>query len=189
MELIEKTLRSERVFEGRILSVRVDTVLLPDGKESTREIVEHNGAVAVLAVDDEGFVYLVRQYRKPVGETLLEIPAGKLEPGEDPLDCARRELLEETGLVAQQWQRVFRYYSTPGFTSEVVHVYIAKDVEQRTAKPESDEFVEVVKMRVEEAYEKVRDGTIRDGKSIIAIQHLVLDACAESVAEEQGEGL
>jgi len=177
MDFVEKTLRSDKVFAGKILSVRVDTVLLPDGKESTREVVEHNGAVAVLAVDPEGSVYLVRQYRKPVEEVLLEIPAGKLEPGEDPLECARRELLEETGLVARRWEQVFRYYSTPGFTTEVVHVYVARDVEQHRAAPESDEFLEVVKMPLAEAYEKVLDGTIRDGKSIVAIQHLVLSRC------------
>jgi len=176
MDCIEKTVRSDRVFQGKILSVRVDTVLLPDGREATREIVEHNGAVAVIALDDEGFVYLVKQYRKPVEEVLLEIPAGKLDPGEDPLDCARRELSEETGLVAGEWERIFKYYSTPGFTSEVVHVYVARDVEQHAANPESDEFVEVVRMPLDEAYRKVLDGTIRDGKSIVAIQHLVMRA-------------
>ncbi len=189
MDFVEKTLHSDKVFTGKIMSVRVDTVLLPDGKRSTREIVEHNGAVAVVAVDSEGAVYLVRQFRKPVEEVLLEIPAGKLEPGEDPLECARRELLEETGLVARDWTRVFRYYSTPGFTSEVVHVYVARDVEQHAAAPESDEFLEVVKMPLDEAYEKVIDGTIKDGKSIVAIQHLVLDGGRESVSKDRGEGL
>lgn len=170
----EKTLQSERIFEGRILNLRVDTVALPDGQKATREIVEHRGAVAVIAIDEDEMIYLVRQYRKPVEEVLLEIPAGKLEQGEDPRECAGRELLEETGLTAEYLQEVFVYYTTPGFTNEAIHVFVATGLTRQEANPDADEFLEVVGIPLKEAYQKVTQGVIKDGKSIVAIQHLML---------------
>ncbi|NLU50492.1 MAG: NUDIX hydrolase [Syntrophomonadaceae bacterium] len=174
MAVAEKTLHSERIFSGKILNLRVDTVALPGGQSATREIVEHPGAVGIIAVDEDETVYLVRQYRKPVEEALLEIPAGKLEPEEDPLECARRELLEETGLIAESLEEVLAYYTTPGFTSERLHIFVARQLKPGKSNPDQDEFLELVKMPLDEAYQKIAGGDIKDGKSIIAIQHLVL---------------
>ena len=125
----ERTISSERVYEGKIIGVRVDTVELPSGRETKREIVEHSGATAIVAVDSEGDVLLVRQYRKPVEKALLEIPAGGIEAGEDPLDCARRELAEETGFAAGRWDKLGIFYTTPGFCTEEMHVFLATGLE------------------------------------------------------------
>lgn len=171
MDLKEKTLHSREIFAGRILRLRLDTVELPDGKHGTREIVEHAGAVAVVALDSEGRIVMVRQYRKPVEQVLLEIPAGTLEDGEGPLDCARRELKEETGLTADHWEKVLTYYSTPGFTDERLHIFLATGLTGGSTQTDHDEFVETVLMPLGEAYHKIFTGQIADGKSIIGIQY------------------
>ncbi len=171
MDLEEKTSSSERIYEGKIIKVRIDEVILPDGRKGKREIVEHSGAVAILPIDEQYRVWLVRQYRKAVGQVLLEIPAGTLEIGEDPLDCARRELEEETGLRADTWEKLLEYYCAPGFCDEKSHIYIARNFFSGTANPDGDEFLEVVQMPLEAAYELISTGQIIDGKSIIAIQH------------------
>jgi ADP-ribose pyrophosphatase len=171
---VEKTVSSDKIFSGKILNLRVDTVEMPDGSTATREIVEHHGAVAVAAVDAEGMIYLVRQYRKPVEEVLLEIPAGKLEIGEDAVECAHRELLEETGLKAESLEKVFTYYTTPGFTTEAIHIFVASGLTQYEAQPDEDEFLDLVKLPLDEAYAMIRSGEIKDGKSIVALQHLKL---------------
>ncbi|MEW6541738.1 MAG: NUDIX hydrolase [Bacillota bacterium] len=173
MDLKEKRLSSEYVFQGNILRVRVDTVLLPDGRTGSREVVEYAGAVAVVALDALGRVVLVRQYRYPVGEELLEIPAGKLEAGEDPLACARRELLEETGFAARDWRLVCSYYSTPGFTSERMHVFLATELEPKEASADADEFIEVDLVPLEKALAMIGEGTIRDGKSLVGLLTVV----------------
>ena len=142
MDFTEVRKSSKTIFEGKIVKVRVDTVELPNGKESTRECIEHPGAVAVIAQDNQNRICLVRQYRYPVSQQLLEIPAGKLSPGEDPLECARRELLEETGIVAKSWEKLYCYYSTPGFTDEIMHLYLATDLTRGASQPDEDEFLE-----------------------------------------------
>lgn len=172
MNLLEKTIASQPIFAGRIIKVSVDTVELPDGSVSTREIVRHQGAVAVLPVDEEGQVWLVRQYRKPVERVLLEIPAGTLEPGEDPEQCAVRELEEETGLSAGSWEKILSYYSAPGFSDEYLHIYLARDLRPGHSHPDRDEFLEAVKMPWRDAYQAIFQGDIADGKSIIALQYL-----------------
>lgn len=171
MDLYEKTISSQQIFAGRIINVKVDTVKLPDGTTSTREIVAHAGAVAVIPVDQDGSVWLVRQYRKPVEKVLLEIPAGTMEPGENPQDCAVRELEEETGLSAAVWEPILSYYSAPGFCDEQLHLYLARDLKTGTSHTDRDEFVEVVKMSLDDAYQAIFSGEIIDGKSIIAIQY------------------
>ena len=172
MNFEEKTIASEQIFSGRIVKLRVDKVELPNGKTSTREIVEHAGAVGILPVDNEEMVWLVRQYRKPLERVLLEIPAGTLEPGENPLDCAIRELEEETGLHAGQWERILGYHSAPGFCDEYLHLYLARELSAGKMDLDQDEFVQPVKMALEEAYQAIFTGQIVDGKSIIAIQYL-----------------
>jgi ADP-ribose pyrophosphatase len=165
----ENVLASTTVYRGRIFNVRVDTVTFPDGRTGTREIVEYPGAVVVVALDDAEQVLLVRQYRHAVGRELLELPAGKLEPGEDPLVCARRELAEETGYAAREWQFLLEYYSTPGFTTEKMFLYRAAGLEATGPAPDSDEFIQVVKVPLGRALEMVAAGEICDAKSIVGL--------------------
>ncbi len=171
MDLFEKTLQSQEIFRGRILNLRVDRVVLPDGNESTREIVEHSGAVAIVAIDENKDIWLVKQYRKAVEEVLMEIPAGTLEKGEDPLECAQRELAEETGLQARNWQRILSYYSAPGFVTEKLHLFLAADFIEGNNNLDRDEFLYTVKMPLDKAYDAIFSGDIKDGKSIIGIQY------------------
>lgn len=171
MELNEKTISSRSIFRGKIIKLKVDTVQLPDGRESTREIIEHRGAVAIVAVNDDKDIFLVRQYRKPVENVLLEIPAGTMEIDEDPMDCARRELSEETGLTASSWEPIVSYYSAPGFCDEKLHLYMATGLKPGETHPDQDEFLELIKIPLREAYDLILNGTIVDGKSIIGIQY------------------
>jgi ADP-ribose pyrophosphatase len=171
MDLREDTLASKDIFSGRIIKVRVDTVSLPGGGQSTREVVEHAGAVAIVAVDEDDNIIMVQQYRKPVEAVLLEIPAGTMEDNEDPFECARRELQEETGFTAEHWTKILSYYSAPGFTDEHLHLYMAAGLTGGEKNPDEDEFVETVRMPLNEAYRMIFDGKIADGKSIIGIQY------------------
>lgn len=174
MHLEEKTIESQSIFKGRIIEVKLDRVRLPDGKESTRELVLHAGAVAIIAIDAADSVYLVRQYRKPLERALIEIPAGTLEAGEDPLHCAQRELEEEIGMKAEHWVKLLSYYSAPGFCNEVLHIFMATGLTAGQTHLDCDEFVETVVMPLEKAYEAISQGQIVDGKSIIAIQTVQL---------------
>ncbi|MGI6469016.1 MAG: NUDIX hydrolase [Syntrophomonadaceae bacterium] len=148
-------------------------MLLPGGEESTREIVLHAGAVAIVAIDDDDNLYMVRQYRKPVEKTLVEIPAGTLEEGEDPLHCAQRELEEEVGMKAKHWEKLVSYYSAPGFCNEHMHLFLATGLTPGTVHLDADEFVERVIMPLDEAAKAMASGEIMDGKSIIGIQYLL----------------
>ncbi|MGI5921343.1 MAG: NUDIX domain-containing protein [Syntrophomonadaceae bacterium] len=171
MDLTEKTIDSRRIFDGRIIKVKVDTVSIPNGGQSTREIVEHRGAVAIVPIYADGDICMVRQYRKPAEAVLLEIPAGTLEENEEPLKCAQRELAEETGLKAQNWEKVLHFYSAPGFSTEVIHLYLAVGLTTGDTNPDADEFIQLEKIPLKTAYEMIFDGRIIDGKSIIGIQH------------------
>lgn len=167
----EKTIKSKAIFQGKILNLRVDTVILPDGREATREIVEHKGASAIVAIDDNNNIYMIGQYRKPIDEITLEIPAGIMEDGEEAIECAKRELQEETGLSAKNWEKVLSYYSAVGFCNELIHVYLASDLQKGEENPDQDEFLDIQCMPLEEAYQSIFTGKIIDGKSIIGIQH------------------
>ncbi|RJQ05473.1 MAG: NUDIX hydrolase [Bacillota bacterium] len=160
------------MFEGRVVSLRVDEVILtPGGRRARREVVEHPGAVGVVPVTAEGEVVLVRQYRYSVGEPLLEIPAGTIEPGEDPDDTVSRELAEETGYVAGETRRLASLYSSPGFCNEVIHIYLAL-VDPRPAElpaPDADEHLEVVMMPLDDAVALARSGGFKDAKSTVGI--------------------
>lgn len=173
MELSETTIETKEIFTGRIIKVRVDTVRLPDGRQSTREVVEHAGAVAVVAVDNDNNIIMVRQYRKPVEKILLEIPAGTMEKDEDPLVCAQRELKEETGFTAKHWKKILSYYSAPGFTDEYLHLYLASGLIGGEIELDEDEFVETIRLPLPEAYRMIAEGRIADGKSIIGIQYAI----------------
>lgn len=167
--LIEKPVASEQLYEGRIINLRRDTVILPNGKTAIREVVEHPGAVAIVPVAADGRVILVRQFRHPVGQVLLEIPAGKLDKGEDPDDCARRELEEETGFAAANLKRMASIVTTPGFTNEIIHIYLATGLTPTTQHPDEDEFLAV------EPYDRgqIRDlivaGELVDAKTILGL--------------------
>ncbi len=173
--LQEKTLSSSYLYRGKIVNVRQDRVALSENREAFREIVEHPGAVAILALDNKGGVILVKQHRQPAGKILLEIPAGKLEPDEDPLKCAQRELLEETGLKGSKWQKLFSFYPSPGFCDEIIHLFQAKGLETALS-PTSDpeERIATVASSLQEAWEMIEKGDIKDGKTIIALQQAML---------------
>jgi ADP-ribose pyrophosphatase len=165
--LLEAKISGERVFEGRILDLEVDRVRLASGTETTREVVRHAGAAVILPVFPDGRVGLVRQYRYPMAEILLELPAGKLDPGETPAECAARELAEEIGWRAGRIHELGSFFTTPGFTDEVLHAYVATELEPALGiEADPDEAIEIVTMTVDEAFTACRDGQIRDGKTI-----------------------
>ncbi len=164
----ERVLGTRRVYDGRVVSLRVDDVTLPGGGKTQREIVEHRGAVAVVPVAG-GDVYLVRQYRRAAGRALLEIPAGTLEPGERPAQALRRELAEEIGVRAARVRRLAAFYPSPGFLTEIVHLYLATDLRPARRQAEEDEDLEVVRVSLRRAMSLVNRGEIRDAKSIIGL--------------------
>jgi len=168
MDFSEKLIKSEHKYSGIIVDVRVDTVSLPNGNTAKREIVTHPGGVTVLPVDDNGDVYLVRQYRYAYGRHLLEAPAGKLESGENPLECAVRELSEETGASAKELIFLGDIYPSPGFCDESLYIYLATGLTFALAHPDEDEFLSVVKIPLAELYKKIASLEIHDAKTIVA---------------------
>jgi ADP-ribose pyrophosphatase len=169
----EKTVERKLVYEGRIINLRVDKVLLPNGREALREIVEHPGAVAVIPVLPDGRIVLVRQFRKPVEEALLEIPAGKLEKEENPETCAMRELEEETGFRAGKLEKIFKFFPSPGFSDECIHLFKAAELQKGKMNPEHDELIETVILTPSEIVKLIEEGKIKDGKTIIAAFYLL----------------
>ncbi|MDD3839174.1 MAG: NUDIX hydrolase [Clostridia bacterium] len=169
MELYEKTIDSKKIFDGKIIKLKVDTVLLPDGKKSTREIVNHPGAVAILPLTDKNELIMVKQYRKPIERVLLEVPAGKLDEDELPEECAERELEEETGLTAEKLINLSSIYTTPGFSDEVIHLFIATGLKKGRANSDDDEFLEVVKIPFNKVMEMIEQNLIMDSKTINCI--------------------
>ncbi len=166
---MEKTLKTEWIYRGRVVNLKIDEVELPNGRKSKREIIVHRGAAAILPIDDDGNIVMVKQYRKPAEKILLEIPAGTLEEGEDPLECAKRELIEETGFAAREFTPLISFYSTPGFTTERLHIYIAKGLYEESGEMDFDEFIEIEKIPFNEALSMVLEGKIEDAKTIIGI--------------------
>jgi len=167
--LTEKELSSKLVFDGNLLKVYSDKVELPNGKEGEREYIKHPGAVAVVPITESGKIILVRQYRYAAGKALLEIPAGKLDKGEKPEECALRELEEETGYVAKTLQKLSSIYTTPGFTNEIIHLYIAENLTFAKQKLDEDEFLNVEIYTKEEVKKMIMDGRINDSKSMLAL--------------------
>jgi len=164
----ERTLSSTHTWAGHRIRVRVDEVERSDGHRTTREIVEHPGAVAMLAWDGERLA-MVRQWRHATGQVLLEIPAGTLEPGEPPAETARRELAEEVGLAATKWVAGPRFYTAPGFCTELMHLYLATGLTDATAEADADELIEPSWLSLEDARAAVDDGRIADAKTIVGI--------------------
>lgn len=167
--LSEELVSSQRVYEGRVVSLRVDTVRLPSDRITEREIVEHQGSVAIVALDEEDDVLLVNQFRAAVGRALLEIPAGTLEADEEAEACALRELQEETGYVAGHIEELYVFYTSPGFSNERIWLYLATNLEPGSQDMESDENIEVVKLPFGRALEMINLGEICDGKTILGL--------------------
>jgi ADP-ribose pyrophosphatase len=167
--MLEKTLTRDYIFRGKIINLRVDKVELPDGREANREVVEHPGAVGIVALTGKEEVVLIKQYRQATGEEMWEIPAGKLEAGEDPQQCAIRELAEETGFSAAHWNKLTSFYTSPGFASEILHLYLARELKAGEQSLDPDESIRTYLVPLSQALEKVTGGEIRDGKTIIGI--------------------
>ena len=167
----EKTTHTTPIFDGKVVKLQVDDVILPNGKEGKREIIKHPGAVAVIAITNEGKLVLVEQYRKALERSIIEIPAGKREPGEEPIVTARRELEEETGYGAKELTFLQAFATSPGFADEVIHLFIAKDLYpiEEKADLDEDEFVELIEVSLEEAQEMVADERIYDAKTAFAV--------------------
>ncbi|QXE00337.1 NUDIX hydrolase [Terribacillus sp. DMT04] len=172
----EKTIESKPVYDGKVISLRVDTVELPDGNTSKRELIKHPGAVAVIPITKEGKIIFVEQYRKALEKSIIEIPAGKLEPGEAPEVTAVRELEEETGYTAKQLNKLGSFYTSPGFADELLHVYEADELEllTETVAGDEDEFVELMELTLEEAEALVEEERIHDAKTMYALLYLRL---------------
>jgi ADP-ribose pyrophosphatase len=165
----EKTLSTETIFEGRAVRLRIDTIETVDGRQSTREIVEHDECVTVIPVDEEGNILLVKQFRRPTGKDLLEIPAGGIDPGEDAETAVIREMQEETGYRPQKLERLGGFYSSPGFCTEYLHLYLATDLVPGRLYAEDTEAIELVRVPPDEITELVISGQIEDAKTIAGL--------------------
>ena len=181
--LAEHPLSEDTVWTGKIFSVNRLQVKLPDGRTAIRDVVRHCGAVAVVALTDDGRICLVRQYRTALGRVTVEIPAGKLDPGEDPLHCAHRELEEETGFTAKKMAYLTSIASSDGFTDEIIHLYMATGLEFAEASPDDDEFINVDLVELSQLIDAVLDGQVEDAKTIVGA--LACDAVARRLNPEK----
>lgn len=164
---VPRVISSRELYQGKILSLRVDEIELSEGRTAVREVVEHPGAVVIAAVDEHRQVYLVRQYRHPIGRDLLELPAGMLEVGEEPLTAAVRELREEVGLLAESWTALGSFYSSPGFANERLHAFLARDLTHVDTDPDDDEDLAIVRKPLRHIYGSLDELT--DAKTLAAL--------------------
>ncbi|HIS04788.1 MAG TPA: NUDIX hydrolase [Candidatus Fimenecus stercoravium] len=169
MDLTEKTLGKSYIYKGRIINMRVDDAMLPDGRTAKREVVEHPGGVCIAALTEQEELLFVEQFRYPYGEVVLELPAGKLEYGEDPLEAGKRELQEETGAAAQDYRSLGKLYPTPGYCGEIIHLYLATDLTFSAQHPDDDEFLELRRIPLEKAFQMVMENKIADAKTQVGI--------------------
>lgn len=167
----EKSISSTPIYEGKVISLRVDEVILPNGKTSKRELVKHPGAVAIVPITDKGKIVFVEQYRKALERSLIETPAGKLEPGEEPEVTARRELEEETGYGCEKLTHIQSFATSPGFADEIIHLYVAEGLSkiENAASLDEDEFVEIIEATLEEAEGMMKSGQIFDAKTAYSV--------------------
>ncbi|MBQ7874739.1 MAG: NUDIX hydrolase [Oscillospiraceae bacterium] len=173
MVVTEKKIKSAEIYNGHIIKVFKDEVSLEDAGCAIREVVRHKGAAAILAVSEKGEAYFVEQFRYPVGTSLFEAPAGKIDDGEAPIECAKRELLEECGITAEKWTELGPMLSSPGFCDEVIHLYLAENLSESKPDPDDDEFLDIIKIPLCEARDRLRKGEIPDAKT----QILILRGC------------
>lgn len=171
MSFKEQLMNSQTIYTGRVFDVSVDTVVLPNGKQTTREFVHHRQAVAILPIGNDGKIILIRQYRHCTGEELLEIPAGSIDDGEHSEEALQRELAEETGYIAGRYEKLCSAYTTPGFTNEFTHFYVAKDLSPHKRQGDDDEFIAVEPYSVGEVMVMIRQGAIKDAKTVLAIAY------------------
>lgn len=169
LHLTEVSLESERVYDGKLLHINCDTVRLPDGRQAFREYVVHPGAVMVIPVLDDGRLLVERQYRYPSHQVFVEFPAGKLDSGEDPLECGKRELLEETGYTAEEWEYLGVFHPLISYSSEVIHLFIARQLTAGPACLDDGEFLEVLPMSLEALKAGILDNSITDSKTIAGV--------------------
>jgi len=173
--LIETLVRKKTVWRGNAVDFRVDTVKLPNGKPATREFLDHPGAVGVVPFLDPKTVIMVRQYRHPIGQVTMEFPAGKLDPGESVMTCVKRELQEETGYTARKIKPLIRYWPTPAFANEELHLFVAEGLKEGKMRTDEDEFLECVAVPFRKALDMVRRGKIRDSKTIVGMLACAVD--------------
>lgn len=173
MKYKEETTETRTIFNGKIVRLREDQVILSNGNKATREIVEHSGAVAVLPINEDGNIFLVKQFRKPIEGELLELPAGKLETGENPQDCAIRELEEEIGYKAGNIKKLISLYTSPGFSNEIIHIFVASNLERTQIHRDDDELMDILEMSFERAKDMIYEGKIIDGKTIVGILYFL----------------
>ena len=166
MDYTEEALRHVNTYKGVIVDVETDMIRLPNDAVTLREVVRHPGGVCVAAIDGDGRVAMVRQYRYPFRTHLWELPAGKLEPGEDPFEAAKRELSEETGLEAERWTELGALYTSPGFSTETLHLYLAEELRRGQAHPDPNEFLDVSFVPLAELLERIDAGELRDAKTV-----------------------
>lgn len=166
----DRLLSTEQIYSGKVLTLNLDTVALPNGRTTKLEILRHPGASAVVPLKEDGGVLLIRQFRHATGGFIYEIPAGKLDPQEDPRDCAARELEEEIGYRAGHLELLTSIWTAPGFTDEVIHIFLGTNLEVGKQNLDQDEVLEIVEWTLEDAISKIQDGTIRDAKTIIGLQ-------------------
>ncbi|MDP4121111.1 MAG: NUDIX hydrolase [Bacillota bacterium] len=169
MDLSEKKIKSDIIFNGRIINVTGDTVMLSNGKEASREVVHHPGGVCIAALTEDNELLFVRQFRYPYHEVVLELPAGKLEKGSDPLENGKRELLEETGATGYSYITLGQLYPSPGYTDEIIHLYFCRVASLGEAAPDEDEFLEIEKIPLQKAVEMVLNNQIPDSKTQTAV--------------------
>jgi ADP-ribose pyrophosphatase len=167
--LTEKLISSEQIYDGRLVHLSVDTVQLPNGETAKRELVRHGGAVAVVPMDNNGDVIMVRQYRHAAGRIMLEIPAGTLHKDEDPALCAVRELQEEAGYKPGRLQKLGGMFVAPGYTTEFIHLYLATDLVESRLQLDEDEFLEILRLPMHDVINRIMSGEIMDGKTISAV--------------------
>ncbi len=168
--LLEKRVCSKKIYTGREVDFLVDRVSLPNEIESKREYLLHPGAVAIIPIlNDKGDILLVRQYRYPVQKALYELPAGKIEKGEKPIDSARRELREETGLVARRMKKLYKFFTSPAFSTEIIHIYLAFDLKSTKTKPDRDEFLQLKIFNIGHVINLIKARKIMDSKTIIGL--------------------
>lgn len=169
MNIIEKTVKSKNLYNGKIVKLDIETVLLPNGNITEREIIRHPGAVAILPIDSNENIYFIKQFRKAINDILIEIPAGKLEIGEEPYKCALRELQEEIGYTSNKLTLINTIYTSPGFADEIIYIYKAEELVKSQLKKDEDEFIDICIFHKGQVFDMIKNGEIKDAKTIVAL--------------------